>query len=100
MIGRALNKKSQIPERWVRCMALVKFEILYQDPDIVAIHKPSGFHVHQPEFPRRAVSTSVVCLNQLRNQLGQWVYPVHRLDVATSGVLLFALNQQTASWLC
>lgn len=33
----------------------------------------------------------------LRDQLGQWVYPVHRLDRATSGVLLFALSSEAAA---
>jgi len=32
----------------------------------------------------------------VRDQLGQWVYPFHRLDKPTSGVLLFALDQETA----
>jgi tRNA pseudouridine65 synthase len=36
----------------------------------------------------------------LRNQLKKYVYPVHRLDVATSGVLVFALNKETASDFC
>jgi len=35
-------------------------------------------------------------MHQLRDQLGQWVYPVHRLDKPTSGVLLFALDEDTA----
>ena len=32
----------------------------------------------------------------LRDQLGQWVYPTHRIDKPTSGVLLFALDADTA----
>lgn len=36
-----------------------------------------------------------ICVQQLRNQIGQWVYPVHRLDRKTAGVLLFALNKET-----
>lgn len=35
-------------------------------------------------------------LQQLRDQIGQLVYPVHRLDRPTSGVLLFGLDSQTA----
>jgi tRNA pseudouridine65 synthase len=35
------------------------------------------------------------CLVRVRNQLGRRVYPVHRLDRGTSGVLLFALDPQT-----
>lgn len=32
----------------------------------------------------------------LRDRLRRWVYPLHRLDKPTSGVLLFALNPGTA----
>ena len=35
----------------------------------------------------------------LRDQIGQHVYPVHRLDKGTSGVLLFALDRATAATL-
>ena len=37
---------------------------------------------------------TVYAVKLLRNQIGQWVYPVHRLDRKTAGVLLFALDQQ------
>lgn len=74
-----------------------RFSILVQDPSYVAIDKPSGFHVHQPEFPNKKVSREIVCLGLLRNQLRQYVYPVHRLDVGTSGILLFALSPESAS---
>ena len=36
-------------------------------------------------------------MRMLRDQLGQWVYTVHRLDRATSGVLVFALDSETAA---
>lgn len=32
----------------------------------------------------------------LRNQLGQWVYPIHRIDRGTSGVLVFAKDPESA----
>ena len=35
-------------------------------------------------------------LQMLRDQIGQPVFPIHRLDRPTSGVLLFALNGETA----
>lgn len=74
-----------------------RFTILAQDESYVVIDKPSGFHVHQPEYPNRRVSRDVVCLGLLRNQLNQYVYPAHRLDVGTSGILLFALSSESAS---
>ncbi len=74
-----------------------KFTVLAQDSTYIAIDKPSGFHVHQPEYPNKRVSREVVCLGLLRNQIGQYVYPVHRLDVGTSGILVFALSSESAS---
>jgi len=72
----------------------MKLEILYLDENLAAINKPSGLLVHRSEIDRRE---TLFALQLLRNQLGQRVYPVHRLDKPTSGVLLFALNSETAS---
>lgn len=35
-------------------------------------------------------------MQMLRNQIGQWVYPIHRLDRPTSGVLVFGLSSGSA----
>lgn len=66
-------------------------EILYQDDDLVAVNKPAGVLVH-----RGWARDGVPVLQQLRDQIGRHVFPVHRLDRATSGVLLFALSGETA----
>jgi tRNA pseudouridine65 synthase len=66
-------------------------EILYQDQYLIAINKPSGLLVHKSFYARDA---KVYAIQELRNQIGgQHVYPVHRLDRKTSGVLLFALDK-------
>jgi tRNA pseudouridine65 synthase len=65
--------------------------ILYLDDDLVAIDKPSGMAVH-----RGWADDGPFALQALRDQLGRHVYPVHRLDRATSGVLLFALGGEPA----
>ncbi|HOY14611.1 MAG TPA: pseudouridine synthase [Saprospiraceae bacterium] len=70
------------------------FEILYQDEQLIAINKPCGFFVHRTKLDNQA---STLVLPNLRDQIGQRVYPVHRLDRKTSGVLLFALDQITQS---
>ena len=67
--------------------------IIYQDEHIVAVDKPPGLHVHPTPLSPREDS----CMRILRDQLGQWVYTVHRLDRATSGVLLFALSPDIAA---
>lgn len=65
-------------------------EILYQDDDIIAINKPHGLLVHRSSIARDA---SEFALQLLRDQIGQTVYPAHRLDRKTSGILLFSLNK-------
>jgi len=67
-------------------------EILYQDDYIVAINKPHGLLVHQSPIARDAEEFA---LQMLRNQLGITVYPSHRLDRKTSGILVFALDKPT-----
>ncbi|MDA8100372.1 MAG: pseudouridine synthase [Nitrospiraceae bacterium] len=67
--------------------------ILYQDDHLVAINKPAGLLVHKSSIDRREKEFA---MQILRDQLGRWVYPTHRLDKATSGVLLFALDNETA----
>ncbi len=69
-------------------------EILYQDEDVVAVNKPSGMLVH-----RGWANDKVVAMTALRDQIGQWVYPVHRLDRGSSGALLFALSSEVAATL-
>lgn len=66
--------------------------ILYRDDQLVAVDKPTGLHVH----PTRLSVGEADCMKMLRNQLRQWVFPVHRLDRAASGVLLFALHPRMA----
>ena len=67
-------------------------EILYQDENIVAINKSHGLLVHQSPIARDAEEFA---LQLLRDQLGQNVWPAHRLDRKTGGVLLFSLDQET-----
>jgi tRNA pseudouridine65 synthase len=74
----------------------MEFRIIHQDRWLVAVDKPAGFQVHQPEDPRHRVSRTFDCLSLLRRQTGQYLYPVHRLDRATSGVLLFAFDAEAA----
>ncbi|SFD71615.1 pseudouridine synthase [Spirosoma endophyticum] len=64
--------------------------IVYQSPDLVAINKPHGLLVHRSPI---ASDASEFAVQLLRDQLGQRVYPVHRLDRKTGGVLLFALDE-------
>lgn len=59
----------------------------------MAINKPAGLLVHRSHIDKYETQNA---MHLLRDQLGQWVYPVHRLDKPTSGVLLFALSEEVA----
>lgn len=68
--------------------------ILYQDEYMVAVDKPAGLFVHRSFMDRDEI---YFALQLVRDQIGQYVYPVHRLDRPTSGVLLFALTKEVAT---
>lgn len=67
-------------------------DILYQDEYLVAVNKPCGYLVHRSPIARDA---EFIVLQILRDQIGKRVYPIHRIDRKTSGVLLFALDSDT-----
>ena len=64
-------------------------EILYQDEHLVAVNKPSGLLVHKSWVAKDAKEFA---LQTVRNLTGKHVFPIHRLDRPTSGVLLFAFS--------
>lgn len=67
--------------------------VLYRDDRFVAVDKPGGLLVH-----RSAEASDTTALLQLvRDQIGAFLYPVHRLDRAASGVVLFALDKEAAA---
>jgi len=66
--------------------------VIYRDEHLIAIHKPAGLLVHRTVLDRHETCFAVQIL---RDQIGQYVHPAHRLDRGTSGVLLFALDRET-----
>jgi tRNA pseudouridine65 synthase len=66
--------------------------VLHLDDRLVAVDKPAGMVVHRSEWCPEGEPV----LQRLRDQIGRRVWPVHRLDRATSGVLLFALDADAA----
>src|SRR5699024_3389106 len=61
----------------------IMLQILYQDDDIIAVNKPHGMLVHRSPI---AADVEVFALQTLKEQLGQMVYPAHRIDRKTGGV--------------
>jgi tRNA pseudouridine65 synthase len=65
--------------------------ILYQDEALLVVDKPAGLIVH-----RGWANDDVTALDLARQLARRWVYPVHRLDRGTSGVLVFGLSPDVA----
>jgi len=86
-ISMSVNELETNPEN-------VPVPILFEDDQIVAVAKPSGMFVHRSEADRSATE---FVLQNVRDQLGRFAYPVHRLDRPTSGVLLLAKNPEAAA---
>lgn len=69
-------------------------DILYQDDALIAVNKPAGLPVHRSAMVNDAEQYLV---DVLREQTGGNVYLAHRLDRATSGVLLVARSSDVAA---
>lgn len=85
-------KKSKMP----RMNPESPLEILHRDENYFAINKPAGFFVHPPELSPYPVPKEKICLYHLRKMFRQDVFPVHRLDAPTSGIVLFAMSRDSA----
>lgn len=70
--------------------------ILYRDDALIVVHKPTGLLVHRSDLDRHETRFA---LQILRDQIGRTIWPVHRLDKGTSGLLLFALDRDVGRML-
>ena len=68
--------------------------VLYQDEHIIAINKPPGLLVHRSPIDKHE---TVFAVQTLRDQIGKHVFPAHRLDRPTSGVLVFSFSSEIAA---
>jgi len=73
-------------------MSFPRLPIIFEDDHLVAVYKPAGIHVHPTDLERGRASV----MSRLKAQSGRFVYPIHRLDRATSGLVLFAWDKETA----
>lgn len=71
-----------------------KVKIVYQDDCLVVVWKPSGLLVHRSLIDKHETEFA---LQIVRDMIGKRVYPLHRLDKPTSGLLLFALSSEMAT---
>jgi len=67
--------------------------VLHRDHDLVAVTKPAGLVFHRDEHHRDAPAL----VQAVRDRIGARVYPVQRLDKATSGIVVLALSPEGAA---
>jgi len=72
----------------------MKFEILYEDKDIVAVSKPSGML----SIPDR-YNNEIPCLYHEIARQYERLFVVHRLDRDTSGLIVFARNEESHKYM-
>jgi len=68
-------------------------EIVHEDAELLAVNKPAGLLVHRSKI---AADEDDFLLDRLRDQVGSTLFLAHRLDRATSGVVLLAKSRETA----
>jgi tRNA pseudouridine65 synthase len=72
-------------------------EILFEDDFYIAINKPAGLLVHKTSIAKEEMA--LWALQLLRDQIGQKVFPLHRIDRPTSGLLMFSKSSEAAALL-
>ncbi|WP_227515555.1 pseudouridine synthase [Marinobacter salinus] len=75
-------------------MMINPLTVLFQDEQLLAVHKPAGLLVHRSPIDKHETEFALQYARALNG--GDHVYPVHRLDRPTSGVLVFARDPETA----
>ena len=84
---------SDAPEEEPAASAGPALNILHEEEDFVAVSKPSGLLVHRDQYHPDAPAA----LQLVRDQVERHLYPFHRLDRATSGVLIFGYSRKAAA---
>ena len=69
----------------------MKIEVVYQHSDFIIINKPEGISVHKDQAEQGLTGLVAKQLNVPQ------VWLVHRLDKVTSGLLILALNTESAA---
>ncbi len=70
-----------------------KIKVVYRDASILGAHKPSGIATYRESRNDHADGLKEL----LEEQLNQRLFPVHRIDADTSGLVLFALDSRAAA---
>jgi tRNA pseudouridine65 synthase len=73
---------------------MIQLRILRRTESWIAVDKPAGFHTHPPENKQLRFSPRWNALGVLERQLGERLFPLHRLDRAASGILLYSRRRE------
>ena len=73
-------------------MTVAPLRVLHRDADLIVVDKPAGLLTHRSTL----AADRDVAMTRVRDAIGARVWPLHRLDRGTSGVLAFALSQDAA----
>ncbi|WP_025819957.1 tRNA pseudouridine(65) synthase TruC [Shewanella marina] len=92
-----MNDQISVEDDDIELEIAPEIKVLYEDDDVVVIHKPAGLLVHRSYLARKE---RFFAMQLTRDLVGCHVFPVHRLDRPTSGVLLFAKSSESAKNLC
>jgi tRNA pseudouridine65 synthase len=76
--------------------AKLNFQIVFEDEALWVVDKPAGMHVHPPQNSPYGIRYEENLMARLRDQVGAYVYPAHRLDPATSGLVILARTGEVA----
>ena len=93
MIGDKADLDPLSSSNFVLSTRAPELQICYHDDAMVVVNKPAGMLVHRSGIDARE---TVFLMQTLRDQLGMHVFPVHRLDKPTSGLVIFALSSDIA----
>lgn len=77
----------------------IELEVLYEDDDCVVINKPIGLLSHSKGAFNPEPTVATWLRGRLRSMEGERAGIVHRLDRATSGVMICAKTEDAHKWL-
>lgn len=80
-----------MPEEFLR----VLLEVLYRDSRLIVVNKPANMAVHRG-YARDTITVADILRDEMVHAP---VFAVHRLDRATSGALVFALDSECAAFI-
>ena len=80
-------------------IADIDIEILYEDDDCIVLHKPLGVLTHSKGAFNPEATVASFLRKRIKDFPGERAGIVHRLDRATSGVIICAKTPEALSWL-